>query len=201
MQHFADEPDDTRPSNPWPRLILLGVVILFVFVAFGACFVAFLGTGAEPELRVPFDQIETNVPRFEPVTRWGADPERYTYGVWIVQPDTRPVRALFNRNVASHCTVEWLPTEQFAGVTGIFRDRCNGEVFAIDGTPLSDGALRHLDHFDLNTRDGEVVIDVRSVSIGDCVQDAAAEVICATGGPITRTVPLTGSIPVDFATK
>ena len=198
MQYLADEPDDTRPSNPWPRLIALGAFLLLVFVGFGACLAIFVSTGSEPELRIQLDQLEPDVPRFEPVTRWGADSQGFTYGAWIVQSPEIGVRALFSRNVGSTCTVEWLPTQQVAGATGVFRDRCDGSTFAIDGTPLSGPAPRHLDQFELLLESGELTVNVRFIHIGACRDGSTNDVICANNGATTRTVPLTGSIPAEF---
>jgi hypothetical protein len=198
MQYLADEPDDTRPSNPWPRLIALAAFLLLVFVSFGTCLAIFVSTGSEPELRIQLDLLEPRVPRLEPVTRWGADPESFTYGAWIVQTSEGTTHALFSRNVGSTCTVEWLPTEQVAGITGIFRDRCDDSTFAIDGTPLDGPALRHLDHFEVLIESGEVIVNVRSIYIGACRDGVTNNVICMTNGPTTRTVPLTGSIPAEF---
>ena len=198
MQYLADEPDDTRPSNPWPRLIALGAFLLLVFVGFGACLAIFVSTGSEPELRIQLDQLEPGVPRFEPVTRWGADSQGFTYGAWIVRTSEGATNAFFSRNVGSNCTVQWLPTEQVAGVTGVFRDRCDGSTFAIDGTPLSGPAPRHLDQFELLLESGELTVNVRFIHIGACRDGSTNDVICANNGATTRTVPLTGSIPAEF---
>jgi len=203
MQHFADEPDDTRPTNPWPRLLALGGFLLVIFLGFGACLVSFVSTGAAAELRVPLDQLQPGVPRFEPVTRWGADPNGFTYGAWIIETP-EGTRAFFSRNVGSGCNVEWLPTAQQYGITGLFRDRCDGAIFAIDGRGLGRLAPRNLDHFEVRVEAGEVVVNVHSISIGRCRELAATSVICVSGSTapaITRVVPLTGSIPAEFARK
>ena len=201
MQYFADEPDDTRPSNPWPRLLALGAVLLLIFVGVGTCLVSFVSTGAAAELRLPLDQLQPGIPRFEPVTRWGADPQGFTYGAWIVETPEDGTRAFFSRNVGSQCNVEWLPTEQRSGVTGIFRDRCDGAAFDITGTPVDGPALRHLDHFEVQLEAGEVIVLVRNVNIGLCISQSTTDVICETNGPITRVVPLTGSIPAEFGRR
>ncbi len=201
MQHFADEPDDTRPRNPWPRLLALGGFVLVIVLGFGACLVSFVSTGAAAELRVPLTQLQPDVPRFEPVTRWGADPQGFTYGAWIIESSEGQAVALFNRNVGSTCTVEWLPMAQVGQTTGIFRDRCDGTAFDISGAPIDGAAARHLDHFELEVVAAEVVVNVKTLRIGNCIEQAAVDVICETNGPITRVVPLTGSIPAEFARK
>lgn len=200
MQYLADEPDDTRPTNPWPRLLALAAFLLLAFVGFGACLAIFVSTGSEPELRLQLNQLETNVPRFEPVTRWGADSQGFTYGAWIVHT-AEDTRALFSRNVGSTCTVEWLPTQQVGDTTGVFRDRCDGSTFDITGTPIDGDAPRHLDHFELEVVAAEVVVNVKTLRIGACIDQSSTDVICETNGPITRTVPLTGSIPAEFGRR
>jgi hypothetical protein len=201
VQHFADEPDDTRPRNPWPRLLALGAVLLLIFVGFSTCLVIFVNTGAEPELRLQLDELDPGLPRFEPVTPWGADPQRFTYGAWIVHTADLGTQAFFSRNVGSTCNVQWLPAQQAAGATGVFRDRCDGSTFAIDGTPIDGPAPRHLDQFEVQFELDEVIVNVRSISIGACLQPMATGVICSGNGPITRTVPLTGSIPAEFGRR
>ena len=198
MQYLANEADDTRPANPWPRLIAFAAFLLLIFVGFGTCLAIFVSTGSEPELRIQLDQLEPGVPRVEPVTRWGADSQGFTYGVWVVQNSSSATRAFFSRNVGSTCTVDWLHTEQISGVTGIFRDRCDGSAFAIDGTLLNGPAPRQLDQFELLLDPSEVTVNVRFIHIGACLEDSTNDVICSTDGTTTRTVPLTGSIPAEF---
>ena len=176
-------------------------MLLVSLFAVGACLVAFVNTGAEPELRLTQAEIEPGVPRFEPVTRWGSDPDGFTYGAWIVEIPGVGTEAFFSRNVGSECNVQWLATERVAGVTGVFRDRCDQSTFAIDGTPLDGPATRHLDHFEVEVSRGEVIVNVRTVRIGDCRELVATGVICASTGPITRTIPLTGSIPAEFGRR
>lgn len=200
VQHFDDTPDDTRPRNPWPRLLALGAVLLVMFVGAGACLVAFVNTGAEPELRLLTEQLEPGVPRFEPVTHWGADEDQFTFGAWIVQIPGEGTRAYLSREVNTGCHLQWRPTTQVNGTTGIFRDGCGGSAYAIDGAPLDGATTRHLDEFAVEVGAGEVVVDVRVVRIGACRDGVASgEVICVTSGATTRTMPRSRAIPEGFA--
>ncbi len=201
MPHLADEPEDTRPANPWPRLLALGAALLLIVVSFGVCLVSFVNTGAEPALRLRMERLEPGVPRFEPVTRWGADRGGFTYGALVVQTPSGDLHAFFSRNVDSGCNVQWLPTERVGDVTGVYRDHCTRGAFTIDGAPLGGTAPRSLDQFAVTLENGEFVVDLRSIRIGRCVEPPDETVICERDGPITRSVPLTGSIPADFARR
>lgn len=203
MQHFDDTPDDSRPSNPWPRLLALGAAILVMFVAAGACLVTFVTTGADAELRITLDEIEPGVPRFEPITSWGADDDGFTYGIWVTQIEGVGTLAFFSRDVNSRCHIQWQATEQVGETTGVFRDRCGGSVYGIDGVVLDGPATRHLDEFEVSVVPGEVVVDFRVVHIGTCRDDADPdEPICnPEGGSTTRSVPRNVPLADDFAER
>lgn len=203
MQHFDEAPDDSRPRNPWPRLAALGVFILVLFLAAGACLVAFVNTGAEPELRIPLAEVEPGVPRFEPITSWGADDDQFTYGIWVTQISGVGTRAYFSRDIASGCHIQWRATEQFGEVTGVFRDPCGGSVYSIEGRAIGGPATRHLDQFEVDPLPGIVVIDFSVLQIGEC-RDASDpdEPVCnPPGGTTTRSVPRNTVLPDDFARR
>jgi hypothetical protein len=201
VQHFDDTPDETRPRNPWPRLLVFGAVILALLVAGGACLTAFINTGADPVLRLRFDELEPGVPRFEPITRWGADPDQFTYGIWVTVIPEVGTKAYLSRNVDSGCHMQWLATEQVGEVTGVFFDRCSGSSYAIDGTAVGGPATRQLDEFEVSTAAGDVRVDFRRLLIGDCRgEPEAGDPICNPAGALTtRTMPLDRVLPEDFA--
>jgi hypothetical protein len=182
----------------------LGAVILVALVATGACLVTFVTTGADPEVRVAFTAIEPGVPRFEPITNWGADDSQATYGIWIAQiPGTR-TRAYLSREVNSGCHLTWEGTERVGDVTGIFRDRCNGGAYDINGNALDGPTTRNLDQFPVDTSDGDIRVDFSVLQIGTCrvVAPISGELICAPEiGATTRTVPRNGNLPDDFARR
>ena len=125
MDNFIDTPDEIRPKNPWPRLLMLIGLILLCIFSIGICTVNFLKSGPEPAIQLEASQLEINIPRFEPVTRWGADPNQFTYGVWIVQTQNQTTQAFFSRNILTGCNVQWLPTKKIGDIVGVFRDPCD----------------------------------------------------------------------------
>ncbi|MDA0351170.1 MAG: hypothetical protein O3A10_03030 [Chloroflexi bacterium] len=203
MRHFDDTPDDSRPANPWPRLLALGAVILVAILASGACLVAFLNTGAEPELRLTIDEIEPGIPRFEPITNWGADDEQFTYGIWVAQIEGVGTRAYLSRDVGSGCHVQWLATARVGETVGLFRDRCSGSSYDIGGAVIDGPASRNLDQFSVTTPPGEVIVDFAVLLIGECHGAPTSDApICSTElGTTTRTVPTSQRLPDDFATR
>lgn len=203
VQHFDDTPDDSRPRNPWPRLLALGAVLLASFFAAGACLVAFVTTGAEPELRVPLTAIEPGVPRFEPITSWGADDDGFTFGIWVTQIPSVGTRAYFSRDVNSGCHLRWDATRPAGDVTGVFVDPCGGSLYGIDGVLIEGPATRHLDDFEVVVTGGEVVVDFSVLQIGACRDDPdPEEPICnPPGGSTTRSVPRNTALADDFARR
>ena len=203
MRHFDDTPDDSRPRNPWPRLLALGAVILASVVAAGACLVAFVNTGAEPELRIALNAVEPGVPRFEPITSWGADDEGFTYGIWVVQIPETGTRAYFSRHVTSGCHVRWDATRQIDGVTGVFRDPCSETIYGIDGMVIDGPGTRHLDRFDVDLAGGEIRVDFSVLQVGECRGEPQADdPICnPPGGSTTRSIPRNTALPDDFASR
>jgi len=181
----------------------LGAFILVVVGAAGACVVAFVNTGAEPELRVALAEIEPGVPRFEPITSWGADDDQFTYGIWVTQIARVGTRAYFSRDVNSGCHIQWRATEQVGAVTGVFRDPCSGSLYDLGGGAIGGPATRDLDTFDVEARPGVVVIDFSVLHIGDCRADADPdEPICnPPDGTTTRSVPRNTALPNDFARR
>ncbi len=202
MQHFDDTPDASRPRNPWPRLMALGGVLLATFLAAGACLVAFVNTGAEPEIRIALTEIEPSVPRFEPVTNWGADSDRFTYGIWVAQIPGVGTRAFMSREVNSTCHLQWQATERVGAVTGVFRDRCNGNAYTIEGVAIEGSSPRNLDQFAVNTGGGEIVVDLSVLRIGTCTAGTSSDPICSPEQEATtRSVPRNVRLPDDFARR
>ena len=203
VQHFDDTPDDSRPSNPWPRLLALAAVIVVMFVAAGACLVTFVTTGADPELRLTLSEVEPGVPRFEPITSWGADNDQFTYGIWVAQIPGVGTRAYLSRDVGSGCHIQWRPTEQVGDVIGVFVDRCGGSIYGIDGLAIAGPATRNLDNFEVATPPGEIVVDFSVVRIGTCRDGAdPEEPICnPEGGSTTRSIPRNVPLADDFAER
>jgi hypothetical protein len=203
VQHFDDSPDDSRPANPWPRLLALGAVLLIGIVAAGACLVSFVNSGAEPELRLALAEVEPGVPRFEPITSWGADDAQFTFGIWVALIPGVGTRAYLSRDVGSGCHLQWLATERVGDVVGVFRDRCAGSSYAIDGEAIAGPATRNLDQFEVTTPPGEIVVDFTAVRIGTCRGEPipGAPICNPEGGSTTRAVPRNQRLPDDFAER
>lgn len=180
----------------------LGAVLLATFLAAGACLVAFVNTGAEPEIRIALNEIEPGVPRFEPITSWGADADRSTFGVWVAQIPGVGTRAFMSREVNSGCQLHWQPTERVDGVTGVFRDRCNGHAYTIEGVAIEGASARNLDEFAVTTGGGEIVVDFSVMRIGTCTGERSSDPICSPDpGATTRSVPRNVVLPEDFARR
>lgn len=203
MQHFDDTPDDSRPRNPWPRLLALGAVLLASVVAAGACLVAFVSTGADPEIRVALTELEPGVPRLEPITSWGADDDGFTYGIWVTQVPEVGTFAYFSREVNTGCHLRWEAVRRVGDVTGVFADPCSETVYGIDGVLIDGPGTRHLDNFPVVIAGGEVRVDFSVLRIGDCRDDPDPdEPICnPPGATTTRSVPRNTALPDDFAQR
>jgi len=201
MDHFTDTPDETRPNNPWPRLLMLIGLILLCIFGIGICTVNFLKSGPEPAVQVDSNQLEVSIPRFEPVTRWGSDPNYFTYGVWVVRTEKQTIHAFFSRNVSTGCNIQWLPTKKIGDTVGVFSDPCDESMFTITGIPLSISSYRSLDYFEPTFTNGLININVSSVNIGACIHQQSENIVCSTTAVLKRKIPLTGNIERDFGLR
>ncbi|MCH2523799.1 MAG: hypothetical protein MK020_02835 [Dehalococcoidia bacterium] len=201
MDNFIDTPDEIRPKNPWPRLLMLIGLILLCIFSIGICTVNFLKSGPEPAIQLEASQLEINIPRFEPVTRWGADPNQFTYGVWIVQTQNQTTQAFFSRNILTGCNVQWLPTKKIGDIVGVFRDPCDESIFTINGDPLNISSYRTLDYFEPDITGGLININVSSINIGACTNQQIENVVCSSTTILKRKIPLTGTIEKDFGLR
>ena len=61
MDNFIDTPDEIRPKNPWPRLLMLIGLILLCIFSIGICTVNFLKSGPEPAIQLEANQLEINI--------------------------------------------------------------------------------------------------------------------------------------------
>mgnify|MGYP001221794219 CR=1 FL=1 len=201
MDNFIDTPDEIRPNNPWPRLLMLSSAILLCIFSIGICTVNFLNSGPEPAIQFDSNQITTNTPQFEPVTRWGADPNHFTYGVWLVKTENQTIHAFFSRNVLTSCNLQWLPTKKTGNIVGVFNDPCDGSMFTINGIPLNSNSYRALDNFDPIIEGGVIKINVSSVNIGRCNNQEFENILCSSTSTLKRKIPLTGNIEKDFGLR
>ena len=201
MDNFIDTPDEARPNNPWPRLLMLSIFILLCIFSISICTINFLNSGPEPAVQLDSNQLEVNIPRFEPVTRWGADPNNFTYGVWIVQTQEQTVKAFFSRNAFTGCNVQWLPTKKIGDIVGTFRDPCDESMYTINGIPLNIESHRTLDYFEPDIIEGLININIRAVNIGACTNQHSENIVCSSTTVLKRKIPLTGNIEKDFSLR
>ena len=197
-------PDASRPANPWPRLLAFAAVVATVVVLAGVCFVSY-ARPPERELRSRLAEFSPGVPKFVPVTTFGADREGFTYGAWITlidgppgDPTPRPA-ALLSKAPGATCHVRWEPTAQTGGRTGVFVDPCSTARYSELGGAVAGTPLRDLDAFPVRVEGQIVIVNLMTVSLGAC--RAPGTTACSTPGrPEVRTVPATG-LPSDAARR
>ena len=190
-------PDPGRPANPWPRLIAFALTVLAGVFLVGLCVVSFANP-PKRELKVELEQMAVGVPRFFPVTTFGADDEGFTYGAWVtVFPDR--TYALLSLGTASRCNLRWEPAARAGGETGAFVDRCGPSRFDVTGRILEGDAARDLDAFPTRRSGTAVYVDVTQITLGAC-RDSGGDVCSRPGRFETRNVP-NNALPPDFGRK
>ncbi|MDA0256250.1 MAG: hypothetical protein O3C25_00710, partial [Chloroflexi bacterium] len=183
-----------RPRNPWIPLAMVGAAALTLLVAAGTC-VALLVTQTDTDtLRVALDDVQPGGARLVPLTRFGADEEGRTHGLWIVRPDEATALALALLTVDPHsgCRVEWHADQQYDGASPILRDPCTGSIYDGVGRRLFGPAPRGLDRLpariDFDAR--EVEVEMARVQLGPCSLGVEGDVECSTAGsPQWQSLP------------
>jgi hypothetical protein len=168
---LAGPPDSTRPRNPWPRLLAFFAALALAVLLVGVCVVSF-ATPPPRDLRLDVTSIEPGLPRFLPVIPFGADPNGFTYGAWITT-DGAGVAAYLARQPQTTCRLEWsaaVTTE--ADARGAFVDPCGDARYTIDGTVADGSAGRDLDAFPTRIDGGEIIVDITTLRLGNCVAEA-----------------------------
>jgi len=192
---LAGAPDSSRPLNPWPRLLAFGAVLLIIVVLTGTCLVSY-ARPPERELRATIDEFALGVPKFFPVTTFGADASGRTYGAWVTVNADSSVTAVLSRDASTLCHVRWDGGAPGAQVqTGVFVDPCGPARYGPDGAALNNTAPRNLHTFParLEART-TVIVPIATLTLGACRADGATG--CSTPGSAqTRTVPSTGLPP------
>jgi len=192
---LGGEPDSSRPLNPWPRLLAFGAVVLLAVLLTGTCLVSY-ARPPQRELREPFEEFSLAVPKFLPVTTFGADSTGRTFGAWVtVNPDGR-VSAVLSRSPETGCHVRWDGGAPGAALqNGAFTDPCGPGRYDAEGRALNGTAPRDLHTFP-GRIDGrtEVVIPVGTLTLGACRAEGATG-CSAAGAAETRKLPQTGLPP------
>lgn len=195
---ISGPPDSTRPKNPWPRLVAFGLGVVAVLVLFGYC-VAVVASPPPREIRVPVDSIEVGLPRFTPVTVFGADRDGLTYGVWVVYDGSR-AQAFLSRQPETLCHVGWNATyleDATATEAGAFLDRCGDAVYTFDGEAVGQSAPRDLDAFATRREGREIVVDIMRLQLGECREGDADT--CSPAGETRELRMPRNQIGPDFA--
>lgn len=195
---LSDAPDDSRPRNPWPRLIAFALTVLVCMFLLGLC-VATFANPPRRELRIEVETLAVGVPRFFPVTTFGADRDGFTYGAWVTLLPANRWVALLSLGPASRCNLKWEPTVQAGGQTGVFVDRCGSARFDAEGAVLAASAPRDLDAFPTRRAGTAIYVDVTSVTLGGCRDGAAGP--CSRAGLVEQRKVPREALPPDFGRK
>lgn len=189
---LAEAPDSTRPRNPWPRLIAFFSVVGLAVVMTGYCLFSFASVPPR-ELKVEVSAIEPGVPRFIPVTTWGADASGFTFGAFLVVDPTVGVVALLSQEPESNCNLAW------DAAADAFVDRCSAARYDLGGTALHEGATRDLHRFAVERTPRDYVISVGSASLGEC-RTSEAKGCAPAGEDVTVKLP-NGALPAGFPAR
>ncbi|MDA0269408.1 MAG: hypothetical protein O2798_00275 [Chloroflexi bacterium] len=195
---LVDAPDATRPANPWPRLLAFFAGVVAAVILAGVCVVA-LATPPAREIKVEVGTVDPQVPRFIPITIWGADRNHFTFGVFLSLDANGNPRAVLSRDPESGCNLVWDGAAEGGGVTGLYVDRCSESRYTPAGVALHEGAQRDLHRFAAEQREAEYVVSVSRYLLAACRAEGA--VACAPDGAlIDRKMP-SGFLPPDFASR
>ena len=128
-------------------LAIVGAAALLVITAAATCAALVLTRAHDDVLVLALDAVRADNARLVPLSRFGADGEGRTHGLWVVRAGENAVAALLTIDPHSGCRVEWRADGEFAGVSPILRDPCAGSVYDAAGARLSGPAPRGLDRF------------------------------------------------------
>lgn len=196
---LSGQADPTRPSNPWPRLLALGGVILAAAVLVGVCVNSFASPPAR-EIEADRTAFDPGVPRFFPVTTMGADRQGNTYGAWVMLDRGGAAVALFSRSAATGCHIRWDGSAQVGGTVGVFIDPCGAGRFSATGEVLNGTAGKDMESFAARIEGQRVIAVVARVILGTCRTTTTVACSPVGGAPLERAVP-SGTVPADFATR
>jgi hypothetical protein len=196
---LAGPADDSRPSNPWPRLLLFFSVVIGSIVLVGICSVSFLST-PDREIRVRMSEFQPGTPKFLPVVSFGHDPERMTFGAFLAVPVVEDgAMALFSRDADSGCNLRWDGTTTVGDSQGVYVDPCSEARYAFDGHALHDGATRDLHRFPVRREVTSYVVNFEEMTLGACRGSNITG--CSPTMPgITLEVP-GGLLPREFGVR
>lgn len=187
-QRYADAMDiPAGPSRPRSTWKVLGGLILAVAVGFlllGVCVAAFVSSTPAHTLEVPRRDLDAGIPRFYPLTSFGADTTGRTFGAWVVLQEDGTANAFYSRDPRSSCYLPWRSDFVFEGTAGWFRDPCDGSTYTIEGSAVFGPAPRGIDQFDAEVSASTVTVDLERVRLGECrtVEPSAEQQSCSRPG-------------------
>ena len=143
-------------------LTIVGAALLLAVTATVACTALVLTRAQDDVITLPLDDVGEGGARLVPLSRFGADGEGRTHGIWVVRLEAGAAVALLTVDPHSGCRVEWRADGRFEGVSPILRDPCRGSVYDAAGIRLAGPASRGLDRFPatVDREAGEIVIAI-----------------------------------------
>jgi len=161
--------------------LVLAVVAGLALVA--ACVSVFVSNTPRRTLEAARSELTPGLPRFYPLPSFGADADGRTFGVWVAIPESGSARAFFSRDPGTGCSVVWRAGAPAADARGVFREACEGTSYDIGGSPVSGGAIRGLDGFDIEVESLRFVVDLERFRLGVCPEGAAPSGAAAPCSP------------------
>lgn len=184
MTDQAPRPRSTAAAPRRSTLRVLGsllAVALVALVTLVTCVRAYVDSVPERTLRVPRVELISDIPKFIPVTSFGAD-GRNTHGVWVTREADGTVTAFSSQGPEQGCFVAYRP-EQSA-----YRDGCTQALYARDGSALTGEATRGLDAFETSTDPAAIIVALDRSRLGAC-RDAGASGCSRPEAPQYRQMP------------
>lgn len=170
-----------RPRSTVRVLGTLFAVVVLALVALVSCVRAYVDSVPARTVSVSRTELTPGVPKFVPVTSFGAD-GRSTHGVWLMLRADGTPTAFSSRGPERGCFVAYRP-EQSA-----FRDGCTQALFAPDGSPLTGEATRGLDAFRVRADPTMYIVDLERTLLGAC-RNQASTGCSRPGAPAERQTP------------
>jgi hypothetical protein len=198
MDDIDEPPDPTRPRNPWPRLLALGLVVLVALGAIGACVAAFTSSVPTRELHVALSEIDPVQPRFEPVIPFGSDRNGATFGVYVGFGEDGELVALLSREPSTGCQLRFDGTASAGGESGVLIDPCGPARYSRAGVALHDNPPRDLARFTLEIDGAEAVVNIDRIELGAC---RAVDVGCSRPGAVEERAVPSGELRGEFGAR
>ncbi|MEX1195687.1 MAG: hypothetical protein WD904_09000 [Dehalococcoidia bacterium] len=108
-------------------------------------------------------------PRYHSPTEVNAgSPDDYAVGeprffeeerFWLVNLPSGEFIALYDRDPITGCTVPWDKNYELMGRTGWFHDACSESTYDLTGACFKGPCVVGLNRLDIETRDGELIVD------------------------------------------